>query len=127
MDVRQDLGVVETVLLVEDNKMVRRSIGAILTSIGYRVLAAESGEQAIDVIKKETGRIDVLLSDVVLPAMGGKALMAEVRTMLPKLPIVFMSGYDLSLSYKDSEASFLQKPFDAQDLAMAIRQALVRS
>jgi two-component system cell cycle sensor histidine kinase/response regulator CckA len=127
MDLRLDPGAGETVLLVEDNEMVRRSIGAVLTSIGYRVLAAESGERAIDVLKKETGRIDLLLSDMVLPAMGGTDLMAEARTILPKLPILFMSGYDLSLAYRDSEAKFLQKPFDAHDLALAVRQALTQS
>lgn len=127
MDLWQDPGAVETVLLVEDNEMVRRSIGALLTSIGYRVLAAESGERALDVLKQEAEHIDLLLSDMVLPAMGGQDLMAQARTIHPKLPIVFMSGYDLSRSYQGTEAKFLQKPFDAHDLAVAIRQALSRS
>jgi two-component system cell cycle sensor histidine kinase/response regulator CckA len=127
MNLWQDPGARETVLLVEDNEMVRRSIGAILTSIGYRVLAAESGERALDVLKREAGRIDLLLSDMVLPAMGGRDLMAQARTIFPKLPILFMSGYDLSSSYQGSEAKFLQKPFDAHDLAIAVRQALTQS
>ena len=124
-DARQDMGSGEKVLLVEDNPMVRRSVEATLTNFGYQVVAAETGEEAIELLKG--GNVDLLLSDMVLPEMDGKVLVERARLLLPSLPVLFMSGYDLSNSFPRGMVTFLQKPFDAQDLAQAVRQALGRS
>lgn len=112
-------------LLVEDNPMVRRSVEATLTNFGYQVIAAETGEEAIELL--QGGKVDLLVSDMVLPEMDGKVLVERARRLLPSLPVLFMSGYDLSNSIPRGMVTFLQKPFDAQDLAQAVRQALGRS
>lgn len=118
----------ETILLVEDNAMVRRSIESTMCGMGYKVIAVESGEHCIELMKGLTERVDLLITDVVMPAMSGKELMDRVHVLRPTLPVLFMSGYDRSAlaSRKQPVASehFLQKPFDSEDLVSAIRKAI---
>jgi two-component system, cell cycle sensor histidine kinase and response regulator CckA len=116
-----------TLLLVEDNAMVRRSIEHTLRSMGYRVLAVESGERCVEMVLDLGVRVDLLITDVVMPEMSGKELVLRVHALRPGLPVLFMSGYDMSTlaSRKQSMAveHFLQKPFDSRDLLQAVRAA----
>lgn len=118
----------EVILLVEDNAMVRRSIDATLRGLGYRVIAVEGGEQCIANLKAIRDRVDLLVTDVVMPEMSGKELIERVHQLRPTLPVLFMSGYDLSslTTRKQSMVAehFLQKPFDSEDLAAAVRKAM---
>jgi CheY-like chemotaxis protein len=118
----------ETVLLVEDNAMVRRSIENTLRGIGYKVIAVDSGEHCIELMKGSAEALDLMITDVVMPEMNGKELMDQVHALRPQLPILFMSGYDRSTlaARKQPVASehFLQKPFDTDDLLAAIRKAI---
>jgi len=117
-----------TLLLVEDNAMVRRSIENTLRGMGYHVLAVDSGEHCLEIIRDPARRVDLLITDVVMPEMSGKELIERVHVMRPGVAVLFMSGYDRSTlaSRKQSVMAehFLQKPFDSEDLALAVRKAL---
>ncbi|MEK7343007.1 MAG: response regulator [Pseudomonadota bacterium] len=115
-----------TVLLVEDEDMVRAVAERALTRQGYRVLTAQDGEQGLEVLGSgET--IDLLISDVVMPNMDGPAMVARARHSHPDLPVLFMSGYaeeQLRKSIDIANVAFLPKPFSVSQLAEAARDAL---
>jgi two-component system, cell cycle sensor histidine kinase and response regulator CckA len=116
-----------TVLLVEDEDMVRAVAERALERHGYTVLTATQGEEAMAVLK--TGvKIDLLLSDVVMPTMDGPTLGRAARAEFPDLPILFMSGYaeeQLRRTIDLPRMGFLAKPFSVKALAEAVRDALV--
>jgi len=115
-----------TVLLVEDEDMVRAVAERALTRHGYQVLTAEHGEEALEIL--DQGRkIDLLISDVVMPTMDGPTLVRRARERFPDLPILFMSGYaeeQLRKSIDIRNVGFLPKPFSVQQLAEAARERL---
>jgi two-component system cell cycle sensor histidine kinase/response regulator CckA len=115
-----------TVLLVEDEPMVRAVAERALTRHGYTVITADNGEEALEVISRGED-IDLLLSDVVMPGMDGPAMVAEARKQRPELKVLFMSGYaeeQLRQSLGVDNAHFLAKPFSVQDLAEAAKRAI---
>ncbi|MBA3576001.1 MAG: response regulator [Sphingomonas sp.] len=115
-----------TVLLVEDEPMVRTVAERALTRHGYTVITASNGEEALEVIERG-GEIALLISDVVMPAMDGPTMVREARKTRPDLPILFMSGYaeeQLRKSIDLDKVAFLPKPFSVQELAEAARKAL---
>jgi two-component system cell cycle sensor histidine kinase/response regulator CckA len=115
-----------TILLVEDEATVRAVAERALTRHGYTVLLAENGEAAIEILERER-KIDLMISDVVMPTMDGPTTAREARKMLPDLPILFISGYaeeQLRQSIDLERVSFLAKPFSVQKLAEAARDAL---
>jgi two-component system cell cycle sensor histidine kinase/response regulator CckA len=114
-----------TVLLVEDEPMVRAVAERALTRHGYTVITADSGEDALEVIGRGE-EIDLLISDVVMPGMDGPAMVEEARKQRPGLKVLFMSGYaeeQLRDSIGVGNAHFLPKPFSVQDLAEAAKRA----
>jgi CheY-like chemotaxis protein len=118
-----------SILLVEDNPMVRRSVESTLRGMGYAVTAVGNGELCLAALAKDPSlTLDLLITDVVMPEMSGKELIDRVHQLRPLLPVLFMSGYDLSTlaSRRQSVAAehFLQKPFDSQDLAQAVLAAI---
>jgi len=115
-----------TVLLVEDEDMVRAVAERALTRQGYTVLTADNGESALELLAK-SGRPDLLISDVVMPTMDGPAMVRRARERYPDLPVLFMSGYaeeQLRRSIDIDQVAFLPKPFSVQQLAEATRIAL---
>ncbi|MGN6270816.1 MAG: response regulator [Sphingomonas sp.] len=115
-----------TILLVEDEDMVRAVAERALTRQGYTVLTAENGEAALELIAV-SDKPDLLISDVVMPTMDGPTMVARVRQRYPDLPILFMSGYaeeQLRRSIDIDHVAFLPKPFSVQQLAEAARDAL---
>ena len=115
-----------TVLLVEDEPMVRTVAERALTRHGYKVITAANGEEALEVINRGD-EIALLISDVVMPAMDGPTMVREARKTRPDLPILFMSGYaeeQLRKSIDLDKVAFLPKPFSVQELAEAARRAL---
>jgi two-component system cell cycle sensor histidine kinase/response regulator CckA len=115
-----------TVLLVEDEPMVRAVAERALTRHGYKVITANNGEEALEVIDRGD-EIELLISDVVMPGMDGPAMVAEARKSRPELPILFMSGYaeeQLRKSIDLDKVAFLPKPFSVQELAEAARKAI---
>ena len=115
-----------TVLVVEDEVMVRAVAERALARHGYTVLVAENGEAALEILQRE-GRVDLMLSDVVMPTMDGPTTVRAARKMQPDLPILFMSGYaeeQLRKSIDIPNVSFLAKPFSVQQLAETVRDVL---
>lgn len=115
-----------TVLLVEDEDMVRAVAERALARQGYSVLTAENGEVALEMLDKH-GRPDLLVSDVVMPSMDGPTMVRHARERYPDLPIIFMSGYaeeQLRKSIDIANVAFLPKPFSVAQLAEAARSAL---
>ena len=115
-----------TVLLVEDEPMVRTVAERALSRHGYKVLTASNGEDALELLAGGEA-IDLLVSDVVMPVMDGPAMVREARKSHPALPILFMSGYaeeQLRKSIDLDNAAFLPKPFSMQELAEAVRDVL---
>jgi len=113
------------VLLVEDDDPVRELIARALRANGFEVLAAASGEEALDL---EVGRqVDLLLSDVLLPRQNGFETANQIHSRSPHIPIVFMSGYyDQAVAeaaHLDITSTILQKPFAMADLLEHLRAA----
>ncbi len=119
---------IETVLLAEDEDSVRALAETILLALGYRVLAAESGEKALEIWEECGGRIDILLTDVIMPRLGGSELAHKLRQSNPKLKVLFMSGYtdDMLASHGvlAGETQLIQKPFTAEALGRKLRSVL---
>ncbi|MGA7795622.1 MAG: ATP-binding protein [Candidatus Acidiferrales bacterium] len=121
----------ETVLVVEDEAGVRELACQFLRVKGYNVLEAEGGHAALDVARRYTGAIHLLLSDMVMPKMSGGELAAQLKAIRPDLRIAFMSGYsefsrgDLGKGFP--EAPVLQKPFSPASLVEIVREALAQS
>jgi two-component system cell cycle sensor histidine kinase/response regulator CckA len=115
-----------TILLVEDEAMVRAVAERALTRQGYQVVTAANGEEGLE--RLEAGEtFDLLISDVVMPTMDGPTLVRHARERYPELPILFMSGYaeeQLRKSIDIPNVAFLPKPFSVQQLAEAARAAL---
>ena len=121
-----DLWGTGTVMLVEDEDMVRAVAERALARQGYTVLTAENGEAALDLLERGE-RPDLLISDVVMPLMDGPTMVRHARKRYPDLPIVFMSGYaeeQLRKSIDLDNVTFLPKPFSVQQLAEAARDVL---
>ena len=115
-----------TILLVEDEATVRAVAERALARHGYTVLLAENGEAAIEILDREK-RVDLMISDVVMPTMDGPTTAREARLRQPDLPILFISGYaeeQLRQSIDLERVAFLAKPFSVQKLAEATRDAL---
>jgi two-component system cell cycle sensor histidine kinase/response regulator CckA len=115
-----------TVLLVEDEPMVRSVAERALTRHGYKVITADNGEDALEILGSGQ-EVDLLVSDVVMPGMDGPTMVKEARKGRPDLKILFMSGYaeeQLRNSLNVDNVSFLPKPFSVQELAEAAKRAL---
>jgi two-component system cell cycle sensor histidine kinase/response regulator CckA len=115
-----------TILLVEDEDMVRAVAERALTRQGYTVLTANDGEQGLEVLAAHDD-IDLLISDVVMPNMDGPAMVARARVSHPHLPVLFMSGYaeeQLRKSIDIANVAFLPKPFSVNQLAQAARDTM---
>lgn len=115
-----------TILLVEDEDMVRTVAERALTRHGYDVLTAHNGEEGLQILKSRDD-IDLLVSDVVMPVMDGPSLGRQARALYPDLPIIFMSGYaeeHLRDSIDLDQIEFLPKPFSVQRLAEIVKQVL---
>jgi len=119
----------ETVLLVEDEPAVRRLSHRVLERVGYRVLQARDGRDALRVMDEHDGALHLLLTDMVMPNMGGRELARRVRAARPGTRILFMSGYtdepvQGAREADDLESAFIQKPFSPEELTRRIRAAL---
>ncbi len=120
----------ETILLVEDEPQVRAVAARALRSAGYRVLEATNGRDGVQVARRERDGIDMIVSDVVMPEMGGKEMVELARQFLPNAAVLFVSGYtagSFPMPNDDPSATlFLQKPFTPQELLAMVRQVLDR-
>ena len=118
----------ETVLIVEDDDSLRKLTQKSLQPHGYRILVAENGEDALRVSKEHEGTIDLLITDVVMPRMGGKEVAERLQTLYPRMKVIYMSGYtDDSIVHRgvlEPGLNFLAKPFSPEGLARKVREVL---
>jgi two-component system, cell cycle sensor histidine kinase and response regulator CckA len=121
----------ETLLLVEDETSVRMASSQFLTRSGYSVLEASNGEEALRVSRAHAGRIDLMITDVVMPKMGGPMLAQWLADERPNMKVLFVSGYaenPILLHGKvDVTTRFLQKPFSGKMLARKVREVVEES
>jgi PAS domain S-box-containing protein len=111
----------ETILFVEDNPAVRHAVARMLAEAGYHVLAASSGAEALELAR---GSVDLVVSDLVMPGMGGRMLVNRLRAGHPNLRALFISGVERDASVVPSGTAFLPKPFGADALLRAVRAVL---
>lgn len=118
----------ETVLLVEDDGAVRRLAADCLQHLGYTVIEATGGQDAIDVVGRHAAPVDLLLTDTVMPGLNGREVADRLTALRPGLKVLFMSGYTddtvLRHGVETSALAFLHKPFTCADLARAVRGVL---
>ncbi|MBN2078079.1 MAG: PAS domain S-box protein [Spirochaetes bacterium] len=118
----------ETILVVEDEESVRALAAKILKRLGYRILMARDGEEALEIIGRFTGDIHCILTDVIMPKIDGGRLYREVSAMRGDIKVVFMSGYTHEVIARrgvmEEGVQFIQKPFTFQILADKIREVL---
>jgi len=118
----------QTILLVEDEEMVRGLMCEVLEREGYEVLPCSHPKEGIEVSQRHGGRIDLLLTDVVMPGMNGREMANRILETLPELQVVFMSGYAEHVLMQEGEMDthfeYLQKPFTLQTLTRKLAQLL---
>jgi PAS domain S-box-containing protein len=122
------MGGSETILIVEDDIVVRSLISQVLVSQGYQVLETANGEEAQRVAAEHTGPIQLLVTDVVLPGLGGPVVAERLKALLPSLKVVFLSGYGESAivrhGVQHADGPFLPKPFIPSALVRLVRETL---
>jgi two-component system, cell cycle sensor histidine kinase and response regulator CckA len=127
-DSTKDLSGSATVLLVEDEDAVRMGGMRALTSRGYTVHEASSGVEALEVFEALGGKVDIVVSDVVMPEMDGPTLLGELRKRQPDIKFVFVSGYAEDAFARnlpaDAQFGFLPKPFSLKQLATIVKDVL---
>jgi CheY-like chemotaxis protein len=118
----------ETILLVEDEEMVRELVQSALRDLGYTVLVAHNGEAALSLVNHYLDPIDLVLTDVIMPRKSGRELVETLLVLRPEIKVLFMSGYTDDAVIRHGllmgEIEFLQKPFSQLDLAAKVRQVL---
>jgi two-component system, cell cycle sensor histidine kinase and response regulator CckA len=118
----KDLSGSETILLVDDEDLLLTMGQTILSSYGYRVLTANSGQKALDILAGQDP-VDLVITDLVMPAMGGRELVEHIRRASPSIPILCTSGYVWPAA-QQPDTAYLQKPFTSQDLLVTVKQVL---
>jgi CheY-like chemotaxis protein len=118
----------ETVLLIEDEEAVRSLTRRVLTRHGYTVLEARDGSEALELARLQAGRIDLVISDVVMPGRSGPAAAAEISQIAGGAPVLYMSGYTdddiLRRGVRTAGTHFLQKPFSPHAILAQVRSLL---
>ena len=118
----------ETMLVVDDEEMVRRLAARILLGEGFHVLEARGGEEAIRVLQRASQRIDLVVTDVAMPGLGGRQLGDTIYRCWPGVRVLFMSGFPahriLDEGALDPASPFLQKPFTRDQLTRKVKEVL---
>ncbi|MBE7466514.1 MAG: GAF domain-containing protein [Planctomycetes bacterium] len=119
----------EEIMIVDDNQIVRETTKALLNHLGYRVYEADGGAAALRLIDEESVRPQVIVLDVVMPGLAGVPLLRELRSRLPNVKVILISGYSRDQTVRDllreGALELLPKPFHMEDLGRVIRRALV--
>lgn len=118
----------ETVLVVDDEEMVRRLAARILLGEGYRVLEADGGEDAVRLLQRTASRINGVLTDVAMPGLNGRQLGETILRCWPDIRVLYMSGFParriVDEGALDPASPFIQKPFTSEQLTRRVRQLL---
>jgi PAS domain S-box-containing protein len=127
-ELRRELRGAGSVLVVDDEELVRSLATAALTHFGYRVLEAVNGQDAVDVFRRHADEISLVLLDMMMPVMGGEEALEQIRAIRPGVPVIGSSGYSESVAKErfggQGLASFLQKPYSARVLADRVKRVM---
>jgi CheY-like chemotaxis protein len=119
-----------TILFVEDETSILEIGTETLESFGYKVLAADKAEKALEIAKEHDGKIDLVITDVIMPGMNGKELERTLLKIYPDIAVLFMSGYTADVLFSEGivedETNFIQKPFSQKDLFKKVKDVLER-
>jgi len=117
-----------TILLVEDEEGVRSVLSELLTGLGYTVLQAGNGVEAVGIASKHNGAIDLVVTDMVMPEMSGQELGRNLAQQWPDLRILYMSAFASNIyspsSLANALADFISKPFDLEDFVVKVRELM---
>lgn len=117
-----------TLLVVDDEEMVRRLAARMLVTLGYRVLEARGGHEAVRVLQRDAHRIDGVLTDVAMPGLGGRQLGETIARCWPQVRVLYMSGFPAQRIVLegaiDPTHPFIQKPFTEEQLGRKVRELL---
>ncbi|MDD5245191.1 MAG: PAS domain S-box protein [Syntrophorhabdaceae bacterium] len=118
----------ETILIVDDEETILRVSSELLTMLGYKVLAAQSGKEALDIYGEHRNKIDLIILDMIMPDMGGEETFQLLKAIKPDIRVILSSGYSMNGQAKkildQGCKTFLQKPFNIDELSRKIRYAL---
>ncbi len=118
----------ETVLLVDDEEMILEAVQAMLEKLGYRIVIAEGGKQAVDAIQRKGDEIDLVILDLIMPDMEGGKVFDRIKEIRPQIPVILSSGYAINGQadeiMKKGCNGFIQKPFDIFELSQKVRKIL---
>ncbi len=120
------VGETETILVVDDEPFIREFVVDVLRQLGYKVLEASCAKDALKICGNNRSKIDILLTDLIMPEMNGQELVAVFKEKRPDSKVMIMSGYAKNvISNSDKSASFIQKPIMVEELTVRIREALI--
>ncbi|MBP7563410.1 MAG: PAS domain-containing protein, partial [Candidatus Cloacimonetes bacterium] len=118
-----------TILLIDDEELIRITASAILSSLGYQVILAENGEEGVLIFKENMGKIDLIILDMIMPVMGGRETFYHIREISESVPVIIASGFakeeDMKALKKQGVGGFLQKPFRRAELAEMVATKLM--
>ena len=121
----------ETLLVVDDEEVVRKLAARMLVQQGYRVLEARHGQEAVRLLRRAAHRIDAVVTDVAMPGIGGRELGATVAHCWPRVRVLYMSGFPerkmVTEGALDPSHPFIQKPFTSEQLGKAVRELLAHA
>jgi CheY-like chemotaxis protein len=112
-----------TVLVVDDENLLLTMAETILSDFGYKVLTANNGQKALHILGENTHKVDLIVTDLVMPGMGGRELIEKIRQTGMSVPVMCTSGYVLPED-KQASAGYLQKPFTSSELLVKVKSAL---
>ncbi len=118
----------ETILVVDDDPNIRETTSEVLKSLAYNVIEAENGQLALDIYRELQKNIDLIISDLVMPVMGGAEMAKHIRQINQYIPVIFASGYDKEADFDTKnvlpESLYLNKPFTVEKLSQSVRTLL---
>jgi len=118
----------ETVLLVDDEEMIIKVAQAMLEKLGYSVVVAKDGKQAVDIVKRKGDEIDLVILDLIMPGIKGGKAFDLIHEIQPAMPVILSSGYSLNGQANDILQrgcnGFIQKPFNISELSQKVRKIL---
>lgn len=116
----------ETLLVIDDEQLVRRSTAEVFSSLGYRVLEAENGLQGLELFRREAGQIGLVLLDLSMPGLSGREVLKQLRAEDPQIKVIVFTGYAIGPEELEGVAQVVGKPFSLRQLATIVRQTLTR-